>query len=110
MWKRLVLSELALLKMPCRTAEGDTQLSSSSTLLHLVQLKPYQRKDMSKALSWEEADECHGELLTPLKGENWLKQHQSEKANTLVRSLYYSLAHIVLPHKYNSGYTCITLR
>lgn len=46
----------------------------------------------------------------PLKGENWLKQHQLEKADTLVLSLYYSLAHIVLPHKYNSGYTCIALR
>lgn len=32
------------------------------------------------------------------------------QANTLVQSLYYSLAHIVLPPKYNSGYTCITLR
>lgn len=32
------------------------------------------------------------------------------QANTLVDSLHYSLAHIVLPPKYNSGYTCITLR
>lgn len=55
--------------------------------------------------------QSHCDLLAPSR--RWELAEAAavaRQANTLVDSLHYSLAHIVLPPKYNSAYTCITLR